>query len=125
MREANVLTFGSLLDFVVSRWTLQILLNMAPNESVNPMDKNQALAWHTKGYTSSDTNCPSNPRRNTLDRQMTIPMSMIVLHLGWEVCITLESNVTYICIFSFRYAEKEERQQLLANVSMPSRKGCR
>lgn len=87
------LTFPwSALAFVESRWTLQTLLNMAPNARVKPIDIVHALAWQIITNCHGVTNLPSIPMHNTAKKQPIIPTSIIVLALGWDEYMTLKSR---------------------------------
>jgi len=66
------------------------LLNIAPNDKVKPIARSQALDWQIDGNVSGLTNLPSSPNRNTEVKHTIIPNSIIVLHTGWESCITLK-----------------------------------
>lgn len=82
--------FGSVLAAVLSLCTLQTLLNIAPNDKVKPIARSQALDWQIDGNVSGLTNLPSKPNRNTEVKHTIIPNSIIVLHTGWDSCITLK-----------------------------------
>ena len=60
----GILTFfRSLLLFVESRWTLQILLNIAPYANVNPKVSIQVPNPHATGNVVGLTKLPSNPKK--------------------------------------------------------------
>jgi len=58
-------TFLFNLTFVKMEWTLQVLLNMEPNASVNPAMRTQALPVQRYGNASTEVNFESNPRMMT------------------------------------------------------------